>query len=174
MYKLFLCLAALLITSGCKSYEVSFNNGSKPISVKKSLYVMLPKDGHYGTKLYAKSGQIAQYELVNALRKKIKGEIKVASSITSVQEGILVAKKQKMDLLVCPEITQWEDRNSAASGIRDKAGLNIKIIDVTTKKVISNADLYGKGRNGLMALKDRPERILPYLFEKYMIELFKN
>ncbi len=159
--------------TGCATTQVTFNSNSTTISPDKSLYVMLPKDGIYGTTTYTNSGNVVQQQLVQAFQKHSKIIVQSATSVTSLQEGIAAAKKQNIDLVVCPEITQWEDRFTAWSGIRDKVNINIKVIDTNSSKVLSNADLYGTGKSGMFSGNDKPDVIVPRVVDRYISSLYK-
>lgn len=167
---LVLCLFSTLV--GCATTEISFNQNSKKISTTKSIYVMLPKDGTYGTTTYDFSGNVVQRYLVKGFQKHSQVAVQAASSVTTLQKGLAEAKNQKIDLLVCPEITQWEDRFTAWSGIRDKVNINVRIIDVKSNKVLSTADLYGTGKSGMFSGNDKPDIIVPRLVDKYMESLY--
>lgn len=165
-------LLSLLILTGCATNNVTFNVDSKNITREQSLYIMMPEDGHYGTIEYEFSGNTVQKKLAKAFQSYSKANVQKSLMVNSVQESLEQAKQQKIDLLVCPEITHWEDRNTPWSGIRDKVGINIRIIDVNTKQVINDADLYGTN-NWFTFVDNKPDVLVPNMVQKYTDLLYE-
>ena len=172
MKKTFLSLLTLLALTGCATNNVTFNIDEKDLNRNQSLYVMLPENGYYGAKEYKFSGNTVQKNLVRAFQRYSVADVKASSNINSIQESLVEAKQEKIDLLICPEITHWEDRNTPWSGIRDKVGINVRVIDVNTQQVINDADLYGTN-NWFTFVNNRPDVLVPDMIQKYTDLLYK-
>lgn len=172
MKKILVCgLIGLL--SACATNKLTFNVDDAAITKSQSVYIMLPENGHYGSIEYDFSGDDVQQKLAREFQTTSIAQVLFPREIKSVQESLKEAEQQNTDLLICPIITHWEDRNTPWSGRRDKVGLNIRIIDVKSKKVVSDADLYGTN-NSITFIANQPNTLLPKMVKKYVSHLYNK
>ena len=147
MKKILFCILSVLALASCTR-----NTQVQKVPVlneSQSVYIMLP-DVSNTVQTY-----FVQQELKKNFQKFSKSDVSVALDSSSIKTGFVEAKKQKADVIVCPMITQWIDRSE-----RDKIGINIRIFDVNTQKIIDEQNLY-KRSNASIILQLPQERESP-------------
>ena len=170
MKKILVC-GLICLLSACATNRLTFVVDEARLTKDQSVYIMLPEDGHYGSFSYDFSGNAVQKRLVRNFQLESSADIYFSGKIESIENSLKDAKKRNLDLLVCPTITHWEDRYTPWSMRRDKVGLNIRIIDTKTQKVISDADLYGTN-NSITFIANQPDTLLPKMVKKYILHLY--
>jgi len=137
-------LFILITLSACTaSYEV-VRHGNKQLSTTDRYYISRPDDGSFGTTNYSNSGEMTRDALFNELTllgvKAIKG-----INTQEKQDSLLAAKQQHCSMLIYPTILHWEDRATEWSGLRDRAKIQLEIIDTETGSIVDNTilDLVG-------------------------------
>lgn len=164
MKKLLFCVLGMLTLVGCSR---STQTQRAPIlNENQSVYIMLPEASSVA------QTYMVQQELKKNFQKFSKANVSVSLDASSIKTGLVEAKKQKADVMVCPMITQWRDSDTPNTGIQDKVGINIRIFDVNTQNVVNEQNLYKK--SSIFAFKDgAPDRLLPGIIQKYVISLYK-
>lgn len=174
MKKTFLVIALAAYISGCAdSYnlvrEKQFDN---QLTKTTSAYVVVPKDGKYGSTTYQGSGENTAHLIAASLLR----HIRIASTSDAPEDystAIEKAKAKNMSLVFYPTILHWEDRATEWSGIPDRASVKISVFDVNTEAEIDTAII--EGRSGLATFGgDHPQDLLPEPINEYISELFKK
>ena len=156
--KILFCILGILTLVSCA--RGSQTQRIPILNENQSIYIMLP-DASNATQTY-----LVQQELKKNFQKFSKADISEALDSSSIKMGFIKAKRQKADVMVCPMITQWLDREK-----RDKIGINIRIFDVNTQNVIDEQNLYKRNNN---FFKDtEPDKLVPSIIQKYVISLYK-
>ena len=160
---LLICLFAL---TGCATNNVSFTNTNQKIKAESSVYIAKPTDGKYESKEYDGSGAILQSKLVNHFS-EVSNDVMYANSVKTNDQNIKDAKANNASVLVVPQITLWEDRNTPWSGKRDKVKLILTSYDVSKNKTMNRAVLYGTNR-WFTFVNNRPSVLLDAMISKYL------
>ena len=138
-------LFLLIFLSACTAKYDIVRHDNKRLSISDSYYVSTPVDGKYGTIDYVNSGEMTSAILYNELRRLgIKAE-KESHTTSGKETSLAKAKKNGFDILIYPTILHWEDRATEWSGLRDRAKINLEIIDAKSEETIDNTllDLVG-------------------------------
>ena len=90
-----------------------------------------------------------------------------ANSVKTNDQNMKDAKANNASVLVVPQITLWEDRNTPWSGKRDKVKLILTSYDVSKNKTMNRAVLYGTNR-WFTFVNNRPSVLLDAMISKYL------
>ena len=62
-------------------------------------------------------------------------------NVLDKNKSLEVAKQKQCDVLIYPTILHWEDRATEWSGLRDRARIQVELIDTETDATIDNTTL---------------------------------
>lgn len=146
------------------------NTSSAKLSADKSIYISLPEDGRYGTKVYPGSGHLVTQIIAAEFSKKTH-KVESGRRVETADEALSAAKKIGASYLVIPTILHWEHRNTAWSGLPNQSSIKILITDVISDRTIDSVVINGK--SGLATLGgDNPQDLLPKPVSEYIGSLY--
>jgi len=130
----------LFTLSACTaSYDI-VRHGDKQLSMTDSYYISTPQDGWYDTQKYNNSGRMTRDALYSELSllgvETVKG-----TRFRDKKQSLVAAKQQQCKILLYPSILHWEDRATEWSGIRDKARIQLEMINTETGVTLDNTTL---------------------------------
>ena len=161
----FIFLAFLI---GCADVTSISRNESKVVKLNPNskTYIGIPKDGQYGSIHYAGSGRTVAGIVMSAFARKM-FNLQIADHHETFEQALKSAKNKKYVYMIYPEITHWEDRNTAWSGRPSKASIVIRIVDVPSGKIIDSAVI--NARSSAFRMTDpSPEDALPEPVGQYV------
>lgn len=168
-YPLLLTLAALL--SGCAAtykHEVVSAPGIK-LERGLPLLIATPKNGSYGKKYYATSGQQTA-TVVQAAFARYSNEVVVSPHCADLA-CLQTESKQRFNYLVVPQILHWEDRNTEWSGIPDRVEVKLVVSDARSSKELASVVISGKSKWATFG-GDHPQDLLPEPIQQYVESLY--
>jgi hypothetical protein len=141
--KIIAAVCATLLLPACTANYQVIRHDSKPMAATDSYCISTPADGTYGEIRYAKSGAMTRDLLFTGLTGR--GIRAMRTDATKKNEAIDAARQQGYSRLVYPTILHWEDRATEWSGLRDRAKIDIEIIDTATDRPLDHTvlDLVG-------------------------------
>jgi hypothetical protein len=160
----FVLAGALLILSGCESYErVDYVDQVTTLDASYGVLISVPEDGFFGNENYRNSGKMT----ANAIRSAFSQHVKVVQ-ITSDCHGTECldgVDASKFGYYVQPDILHWEDRATEWSGKSDRLEIQMAIYSTETSEEIGNSLYKGKstsfsfGGDHPQDLLDKPTKI---------------
>lgn len=133
-------LIMLITLSACTAKYDVIRHESKQLSTTDSFYVSKPENGTYGTIHYNESGRMTRDAFFNQLSKlgvKAVRDMETRDKASS----LIAAKEQQCSALIYPTILHWEDRATEWSGLRDRAQIQVEIINTETGETVDNTTL---------------------------------
>ena len=164
MKQLFVLTVFLL--SACATNDITISQMNQKIPHVNKVYVSRPSDGLYGDKKYSNSGVIVQNAVSNYLY-KVSDNVENASIVSDVEHDMHNAKKSNASVLISPQITHWEDRNTPWSGRRDRVELIISAYNLKNNSLMNRAKLYATSSK-FTFINDRPQVLLDKMLEQYI------
>jgi hypothetical protein len=160
---------ATLMLSACTANYQVIRHDSKPLAATEAYYIATPVNGRYDTINYANSGTMTRDLLFAGLTER---GIRAAHGTASQKDDALAeARQQGFNRLIYPTILHWEDRATEWSGLRDRAKIDIEIIDTATNRQLDHTvlDLVGTWwtMGGL-----HPQDLVEEAMEDYFGKLF--
>lgn len=149
----------------------NLNAPSPVLKASDKILVVMPKDGKYKKNIYPKSGAQTAQKLNAALRAYTEN-ITVTQEHMSFEEAKAYAGQKGFSHIFYPEITNWEDRVSAVSGLRDRVTVHMTVFNVTAAKTVNECLIYGNGSSNIWATAKTPEILLDKPFGIYVSSLF--
>jgi len=170
-----LVLIVLLVSllSACADTHQLLRSGREIPKLEKSktVYVSVPKDGHYGQTVYSGSGPNITQIVLMAFSQYAK-IVESGHEYQTFEEALDTARKHSATYLVVPTILEWEDRATEWSGIPDKASIRISITDTVSSETIDSVII--KGKSGLATFGgDHPQDLLLKPVGEYVKSLFE-
>ena len=167
-------LAAMLTSlAGCAdSHQIARTNPNSTVRLSRDdvFFVAVPRDGAYGSKVYARSGEMTAGVIVGALARK-GARADRADAYATLPASLDAARAAGATFLVYPTIIAWEDRATEWSGKSDVAEVRIEIVSVASGKVADSVII--KGKSGWATLGgDHPQDLLPKPIGDYFNALF--
>lgn len=134
-----------------------------------SVYVAVPPDGRFGTKLYAGSGQIAARMIADAFSRRV-NRVERAADIKAPEAALTEARARGADYVISPTILRWEDRATRWSGMPDVVEIRLVAVETASGNAADSAVIRGRGdrENPIGA---RPEDLLPTALQGYLDRL---
>jgi hypothetical protein len=165
-----LIAAGCLALAACETkYGIeSFQAPTAPLSASGGFYVVVPKDGTYGRKVYEKSGATTAQVVAAALSARGAKVIRGSRAESKVQ-AIENAKKRDAKYVFEPTILSWEDRATQWSGRPDKLSVKFTVYDTASAKVLASTVVHGSA--GFMP-GGRPDDLLDEPARKFVDQLF--
>jgi hypothetical protein len=135
------CVA--LMINGCTANYQIRRADSIPLAKTDQYCISTPADGTYGEIRYAKSGAMTRDLLFTGLTER--GIRATRTDATKKNDALDAARQQGYSRLIYPTILHWEDRATEWSGLRDRAKIDIEIIDAATERQVDHTvlDLVG-------------------------------
>ncbi len=132
----------LLLTDCTANYQITRHEYQR-LSKTDSYYIALPENGRYGTINYPNSGAATRDILFSGFVSR--GIPAMLGTKTQKNDALVDAQTQHFNRLVYPVILHWEDRATEWSGLRDRAKINIEVIDIETGETLDSTllDLTG-------------------------------
>jgi len=140
------------------------------LNAQGSIYVSVPEDGRYSTKVYAGSGNSTTLAIVAAFSTwatQVVGGV----SQESDEEGLAKAKAGGHKYLIAPKILHWEDRATEWSGRLDRVEVLLKTFDVVSGSLIDSVTIRGKSKWASFG-GDHPQDLLAKPLEDYAGSLY--
>lgn len=148
MRKLSLALLIPFVVTACHAtYQVSNLSGAhvSRLDGQRSVYVVVPRDGTYGSTSYAGSGQIVA-QAVAAAFSKFATRVSIATKAQTDEEGLDAARTIGAGYVVVPAIVHWEQRATQWSGIPSTMSVRVTVLEAASGKQISSASVEGRSR----------------------------
>jgi len=163
-----------ILTTGCTaSYQMdrfSEGNDSQRLDRQKAVYITVPRDGAYESKIYHGSGQIVAQAVASAFS-QFAAQVHVAESQLTNDEAIAFTKDHGAGYMVVPTITHWEQRATEWSGRPSRMAIRVTIVDAVTGNQISSTSLEGRSR--IMSFTStHPESLLRDPLAQYVVGLY--
>lgn len=175
MTRILVVLAAVVLLGACADrYRVADLAASRSkearLSLRATAYVSLPADGSYGATLYHGSGRSVA-RLVFRTFNRYLDRTEIASQVEPYEVALEKARSAGFTYLVTPTIVHWEDRQTAWSGRRDRAEIDLRVTEVSSGKILADGMLSGFGTRATLG-GERPEDTLPEPINKFVDSLF--
>ncbi len=175
-----LLLVALLIVmavaAGCTT-RYTVTDATPPVTPKlergQSVYVAVPKDGSFGDRTYADSGQQTATSLQAALT-QYASLVLVGTQYEDPQAAMESATAKKARYVFVPVITNWVHRLSTLSAKSSGVSLTVTVYDLNREgedKRVLQKNLRVQGRNVSFA-NQHPGEILKPLLAKFAAGAF--
>jgi len=165
---------SFFVFSSCSSYQIdkySKNNQNTPnLSSSQVIFIALPENGKYNNKIYSNSGKDTQQAL-NLIFSRYSDSVILGEISENLKNTKDIAIQEKADVLVYPTIYNWEDRNTAWSGITDKVTIDVQIISLKDNIVIDKTSLSSHS-SWFTFTNEPPQKLLPKMFEEYVKQLY--
>jgi hypothetical protein len=126
-----------------------------------------PEDGKdHRPRTYVGSGAWTLSAIESALS-NAGATVKTGSQTESVDAALVSARAAGADILVYPEITNWEDRATEWSGLPDRINLHMRIFDAEKGALLDSQNIDAKSRWATLG-GDHPQDLLPGLMSKWV------
>jgi hypothetical protein len=167
--RVIVAVCTTLLLSACTANYQVIRRDSNPLAATDSYCISTPADGTYGEIHYAKSGAMTRDLLFTGLTER--GIRATRTDATKKNDAIDAARQQGYSRLIYPAILHWEDRATEWSGRRDRAKIDIEIIDAVTSRSLDHTTLDLVGTwwtlGGL-----HPQDLVEEALEDYFVKLF--
>jgi hypothetical protein len=171
-----LLICACIALAGCTaSYQTQSLSGTGSISTtgmktSSKVYVSIPADGSYGSKVYGGSGLMTAQEVAAAFANR--GVPVFMGVRPEDREGALAsARTSGAQYALIPTITHWEPRATEWSGRPSRMSVSLALFDVSSGTMLSNTALIGRSR--IMSFTSTsPESLLHDPLEGYVNQLY--
>jgi hypothetical protein len=141
-------LVTALLLCGC-STKVAVNPVVGIPSVKletaRKVYVAKAEDGRYADNIYFGTGAQVSGYVAQSLVPYTSG-VTVGTQVLPLESVMQSAQNNEAKYLFIPEITHWEPRAAAWSGIPTRVHITLTAYDVTTKEKITSYSLSVRGK----------------------------
>jgi len=174
MKKAMLCLLAVVFIWGCAYTAEQITVGESAVHPKLrsdgSVYILVPEDGKYGTRIYPGSGS-TMAQVIRAAFEKHVNRVQIAPEKENLEIALIKTRTQGFTYLVRPMILRWEQRAVQWAGNPDKVEIKIMIMDTATEAIIDSVVIKDKSRWFTVG-GDHPSDLLPEPIDKYVASLF--
>tara|TARA_A100001037_G_C14941437_1_gene540739 strand:+ start:149 stop:679 length:531 start_codon:yes stop_codon:yes gene_type:complete len=168
----FVILLLISTLIGCTSkYKIdAVEAPTESINTQSKFYILLARDGQYGSKIYQGSGQMTTNAVYSSL--VTRGvEVEKATKVENKKLVLLRFRKEDFDYIFVPTILHWEDRSTEWSGKPDRITLHYAVYDVSTRKEIASTTARASSK-WLTFGGDHPQDLLPAPTRKFVDTLF--
>jgi hypothetical protein len=140
-------VACLSLAACADSHKMTRPSGTSAATLQRSarIYVSIPRDGAYGSKVYARSGEMTTDIIVAALLRR-GAQAERGARFDAMPEALEAARSRGAAYLLFPTIIAWEDRATEWSGKSDVAEVKIDLVEVQTGKVLDTVIISSKGK----------------------------
>ena len=165
-------LGVLIFLVGCSSNYVvqPIETPNKSLGGDSEVYVMLPKDGQYGTTVYFGSGQMTVQAIHAALVSKVK-KVYIANVSEDLEDALKNAKEMQFTYVFQPMILHWEDRATEWSGRPDQITLKYTVFDVATTEPVASTTISGTSKWATFG-GDHPQDLVPVPTQTFVNQVF--
>lgn len=166
-------VAMALIASGCASVS-QIQRGDSHISKMdsaSSVYILLPKDAMYYSKVCSRSGR-AIAQLISSAFMKYSTRVEISAKEEELSEGLNKAKEGNFAYLVNAKINRWEDRATEWNGMWDEIQMEMNVFDVQSGNLLDSQVLEGHG-TWVTFGGYHPQNIVRHPINNYVASLFK-
>ena len=165
-------LGVLIFLVGCSSNYVvqPIETPNKSLGGTSEVYVMVPKDGQYGTTVYFGSGQMTAQAIHAALTSKVK-KVYVANAVEDLEDALQNAKEMQFTYVFQPIILHWEDRATEWSGRPDQITLKYTVFDVATTEPVASTTISGTSKWATFG-GDHPQDLVPVPTQTFVNQVF--
>lgn len=170
--KLHLVMLISVFLIGCAdSYNLAREKKIEhDLSKSATAYVVVPRDGRYGSTIYQGSGQNTAQLITASLLRYIR-VVFTSEDFEEYSTAIEKAKSKTLSLVFYPTILHWEDRATEWSGIPDRASVKISVYDVNTETEVDSVII--EGTSGLATFGgDHPQDLLLEPISEYISTIF--
>ena len=139
-----MCLASLSAMAAPKYRVEEVVNTGVTLTSADSVYIVVPRDGEYGSKPYRGSGQATANATRAAFARHLQRTTVVPGQVGETTEQSISAASASGHSYYCQlEIFQWVDRATEWSGKRDKIEIKLSLYDTATKQLVRSAIIEG-------------------------------
>ena len=172
MKRILIISIAALFLLGCsqKHRTDALTTPNARLDSNGAVYVALPADGAFGSKIYAGSGRAVAIATTAAVAKHT-NRVETATRLESAEEMFVTAKSMGARYVVQPQILHWEDRNTEWSGRPDRITIKILAWDVDSRRDIASTIASASSKWGTFG-GDHPEDLLPQTIENFVNVLY--
>jgi hypothetical protein len=136
------------------------------------VYITLPDDGRYGSKLYPGSGEQTAHALLAAVTKPLGHAV-----VTQAREDRAAARTKAKDIGAAYvfelTIVNWEDHATEWSGKTDKITIALSVYEVATGRDLTSTVVRASSKWGTLG-GDHPQDLLPQTFERVVANLYRG
>jgi hypothetical protein len=168
-----LCIALSACTASYHNQDLA-GSGAIPTHLTASarVYVALPADGAYESKVYSGSGRTTA-QVVAAAFARHGSAVTIADAPVSRERVIADARAAGAQFAAVPTIAHWEQRATEWSGRPSRMAISLAMIDVPSGAVVSNVELSGRSR--IMSFTSTsPDSLLREPIGKYVDGLYSR
>ncbi len=167
---------AAMLTAGCTaSYKATQTDGQiapKRLDPNGTIYVVLPKDGAYGSKDYGGSGRVVASTIAREFSKKA-AAVEVGEQVESRDTAFESAKKSGARYTVVPIIAHWEQRATEWSGRPSRMSVDVAIYDTESHSRVSSRSIIARSR--IVSISSTsPESLLTKPVRDYVTALYSD
>lgn len=168
-----LILVIFLIAGCTASYQVNSLSGAADthrLDKHKIVYIAIPQDGAYESRLYYGSGQTVAQTVATAFS-RVATRVHIAEKQLTNEETIDFARKLGAGYVAVPTIAHWEQRATEWSGRPSKMAIRVTIFDAISGNQISSTSIEGRSR--IMSFTSTsPESLLKDPLAQYVNNLY--
>ncbi|WP_408391066.1 DUF4823 domain-containing protein [Paraburkholderia sediminicola] len=140
------------------------------MATTSKVYVSIPADGSYESKVYGGSGMMTAQEVAAAFANR---GVPVLMGVRPEDREVALASARTSgaQYAVIPTITHWEPRATEWSGRPSRMAVSLSLFDVSSGTMLSNTALIGRSR--IMSLtRTSPESLLHDPLDGYVARLY--
>ena len=175
MLRIILIPLILTTLSGCYTAKHSVDSqaveSALQLSKESTIYVSIPADGQFETKVYPNSGMMTATAFHSALVKNA-NKVVVGKKYEDQDQALISARSASANYLLVPIILHWEDRATEWSGKPDRLEFTAIVIEVSTGQELDRAVLKGSSSWFTMG-GDHPQDMLAGPIGEYVSSLFE-
>lgn len=166
------CIALAGCTASYQKQDLAGNGAvsTAPLSSATRIYVAVPPDGAYETKVYAGSGRMTAQAIAAAFAKH-GSAVTLADAPAPRDQAIAAARTAGAQFAALPVISHWEPRATEWSGRPSRMAIALSMVDVSSTVVVSNTELSGRSRI-VSFTRTSPERLLREPIQQYVDTMY--
>jgi uncharacterized protein DUF4823 len=142
-------IAASCLAACSARYNVRDAGGTEAAAVRldrsKLVFVAVPQDGAYGSKVYGGSGQSVAQAIATAFSETA-SRVRVGDRYGKSEDAIAAGKAAGAGYVVIPVITHWEPRNTAWSSLPSRMAVRVAIVDAANGNELTSSAIEGRSR----------------------------
>ncbi|WP_227244007.1 DUF4823 domain-containing protein [Paraburkholderia caribensis] len=141
-----LSVALTACTASYQNHDLA-GSGTIPthLTASSRVYVALPADGAYESKVYSGSGRTTAQAVAAAFARH-GSSVTIADAPAARDRIISDARAAGAQFAAVPLISHWEARATEWSGRPSRMAISLTMIDVPSGTVVSNVELSGRSR----------------------------
>jgi hypothetical protein len=166
-------MSTVILAVGCSTKIKSSGGGSAAARLEygQKILIVVPADGAFGNTTYSNSGREAAGRLQKALISK-SSTVTLSRSGADVQAALAEGRSAGCRYVIHPEITHWEHRVAAWSGLPSRVSFFVTVYDLKSGGAPAlQKSLEARGR--IMTFKSQfPADIAEAMFQQFANESF--